>query len=238
MGIKDHPAYYTGSLEYTGRNVSYFLSYTTAHTLENDLEYNLQFSQLDTLVPTKFTREIDIPATMVTGVNYRFMKRHNVMFDFMLRGWDENIANLAGGWNLADSTETQTEFLAAIGYQRDGSTVIYDKFWEKNTYRLGAWVRNWYISDVIEYGAALGIGISWVVGGTQVDIALQGGLRESENDSFWDEKFVGITLGLTGVGTWGQNPPALSLGNARSNDDEREKTREENIHGPRLRQNL
>ena len=204
--IKNHPAYYTGSAEYKGRDVSYYLSYTTAYVLANDLEYNFEFSQLDTLVPTKITREIDVPATFATGVNYQFLKRHNVMFDFMFRGWDKKIPNLGGGWNLADSTETQTEFLAAIGYQRDGSSVIYDKFWEKITYRLGAWTRNWYISDVTEYGGALGVGIPLGRRGTQLDIAVQGGLRESENDSFWDEKFVGITLGLTGVGSWGVTP--------------------------------
>lgn len=204
--IKDHPAYYTASAFYKGRRASYYFSYTMAHTLKNELKYNLQFSQLDTLVPTTTSRYIDVPATFATGVSYNFKKRHNIMADFMFRGWDSDIENIAGSWNLSDTTYTQDEFVAAIGYERDGDEAFYNKFLQRMSYRLGAWVRNWYISNVTEYGVGIGAGIPLGMRGTKVDVAIQGGVRNADSESIWNEKFLGITIGLTGVGNWGNNP--------------------------------
>ena len=205
--IKDHPAYYTGAVEYHSRNLGYYLSYTMKHTLRNTLDYNFEFSQTDTLVPTHTHRDIEIPQMFATGVNYQFMDRNNIMLDFMLRGWDKDVPNLAGSWNIADTTETQTEMMAAIGYQRDGGKGMFDNFWQRNTYRIGAWFRNWYICDVTEFGGALGVGIPLGKRGTQIDVSLSGGTRKVDSDSGWDEKFFGLTIGLTGVGSWGDTTP-------------------------------
>jgi long-chain fatty acid transport protein len=38
-----------------------------------------------------------------------------------------------------------------------------------------------------------------------VDLALQGGKRFSESEGNWDEVFLGIRLGLMGIGSWGQS---------------------------------
>lgn len=207
--IENHPAYYTGALHYRGRRASYYLSYTTPYTLKNKLEFNLEFSQTDTLAPTKLRRKIDVPPTLATGFAFRFKKRHNVMLDFMLRGWDADMANIAGSWNLEDSTSTQTEFLAALGYERSGSTDYFKNYAQKMDFRVGTWYRNYYISEVREFGVAIGTGFPLGRRQTKLDVAIQGGLRSSDEDSIWDEKFIGISIGLTGVGNWGNKPKTV-----------------------------
>jgi hypothetical protein len=207
--IKNHPAYYTGAVFYKGLKASYYFSYTTAYTLRNKLEYNLTFSQTDTLVPSKVVREIDVPPTYATGFAFRYKKRHHFMLDFMLRGWDADIANIAGAWNLKDSTDTQTEFLAALGYERSGSTDYFKKYVQRMDFRVGAWFRNYYIADVKEYGASIGAGFPLGRRNTKVDVAIQGGMRKSDDGTIWDETFFGVSVGLTGVGNWGNRPKTV-----------------------------
>lgn len=202
--IKNHPAYYSLSLMYRGRQSSFFFSYATPHTLQNDLTYNLRFSQIDTLAPSSSTREIDVPATFATGMNFRFMKRNNVMFDLQWRSWDKNIENIAGSFKMDKYTETQNDILASIGFQRDGSGLYYDPYLDRISYRLGGWFKSWYVKDVYEFGGSLGAGFPLGRKGTTIDVALQGGKRFADNGRDWEETFIGIRLGLMGIGRWGQ----------------------------------
>ena len=202
--IKDHPAYYTGALQYRGKLASYFLSFTTGYTLQNTLDYNFRFSEIDTLSSTRSTREIDVPAMLATGINYRLAKRHNVMMDLTWRVWDKDIENIAGGWNMPEVTETQTDFMVSLGYQCDGSPLFYESYWNRINYRAGAWYRNWYIKDVFEVGGSIGGGFPLGRKGTTIDIALQGGKRFADTKSEWEEMFIGLRIGLTGIATWGQ----------------------------------
>ena len=203
--IKNHPAYYSVALQYRGRQSSYFFSFTTPYVLQNDLAYNLRFSELDTLVPTRYTREIKVPALFATGVNYRLYKRHNVMMDLQWRAWEDDIENIAGSWDMPSVTKTQNDFMISIGYQRDGSTLFYDPYLERTTFRLGGWMKSWYVKDVYEYGGSLGAGLPMGKKGTTIDLALQGGKRTTGGDGNWEELFFGIRIGLMGVGTWGQS---------------------------------
>ncbi|MDR1760348.1 MAG: hypothetical protein LBR60_07465 [Fibrobacter sp.] len=201
--IKNHPAYYTGSIQYAGRSVEYFFSYTTPYTLRNKLKYDLQFSQLDTLRPSTVTREIEMPATFATGVNFKFMKVHNIMLDVLVRNWDDAVPNIAGGWNLPDETEVQRELSVGGGYQRDGSDLAYESYVNRTSFRLGAWYRSWYIKDVNEFGGSLGVGLPLGIRGTKLDVSIHGGYRTAEKPN-WDESFFGVSVGLIGVGNWGQ----------------------------------
>ena len=203
--IEHHPAYYTGSIQYRGRQSSFYFSYTTGYTLLNELEYNFRFSELDTLVPSKIDRKIKIPVMLATGVNYRLAKRHNIMMDLQWRAWDEDVENIGRSYDMRSVTETQNDFLASIGYQRDGSALYYDPFWDRTTYRAGAWYRNWYVKDVYEVGGSIGAGFPLGRKGISLDVALQGGKRFSESDGNWDEVFMGVRLGLMGIGSWGQS---------------------------------
>ena len=202
--IKDHPAYYTGAVQYRGKNASYFFSFTTGYTLLNTLDYNFRFSELDTLESTRSKREIDVPAMLATGINYRLAKRHNVMVDLTWRVWDDDIENIAGGWNMPEVTETQTDFMVSLGYQFDGSPLFYESYWNRINYRAGAWYRNWYIKDVFEVGGSIGGGFPLGRKGTTIDVAFQGGKRFSDAKSEWEEMFIGLRIGLTGIATWGQ----------------------------------
>ena len=154
--IKDHPAYYTGALQYRGKQVSYFFSYTTGYTLLNTLDYELRFSELDTLASNRVKREIEVPAMLATGINYRLAKRHNLMIDLNWRVWENDIPNMAGSWKISESTETQKDFMVSLGYQCDGSPLFYESYLKRINYRAGAWYRNWYIKDVFEVGGSLG----------------------------------------------------------------------------------
>ena len=202
--IKNHPAYYTGALQYRGKMVSYFFSYTTGYTLSNTLDYNFRFSELDTLAATRSVREIEVPAMLATGINYRLAKRHNIMMDLTWRAWDKDIENIAGGWNMPTETQTQTDFTVSLGYQCDGSPLFYESYWNRINYRAGAWYRNWYVKDVFEVGGSLGGGLPLGRKGTTIDIALQGGKRFADTKSEWEEMFIGLRIGLTGIATWGQ----------------------------------
>lgn len=202
--IKNHPAYYSIAAQYRGRMASYFFSFTTPYTLSNELVFNTQFSELDTLAPTKHTREIKVPAMLATGVNYRFNKRHNVMADIAWRAWDKDIENAAGSWNLSKVTKTQNDFNISVGYQRDGSDIFYDSYWKRITYRAGAWFKNWYVQDVSEIGGSIGAGFPLGRKGTMLDLAIQGGVRLTDDDRNWSESYIGIRLGLLGVGSWGK----------------------------------
>jgi len=202
--IKNHPAYYTFAAQYRGRMASYFFSFTTPYTLKNELEQNFRFSELDTLAPTHFTREVRVPAMLATGVNYRFNKRHNVMADVAWRAWKKNIDNAAGSWDLSKVTKTQNDFSVSLGYQHDGSDIFYDSYWDRITYRAGAWFKNWYIEDVSELGGSIGAGFPLGRKGTMLDLSIQGGVRLTDDDRNWSESFIGIRLGLLGVGSWGK----------------------------------
>ena len=203
--IKNHPAYYSLSTQFRGRQASYYFSYTTPYTLQNDLAYNLRFSELDTLVPTRFTREIKVPALLATGINYRLYKRHNIMMDLQWRAWEDDVENIAGSWDMADVTKTQNDFMVSVGYQRDGSALFYDPYLDRTTFRLGGWMKSWYVKDVYEFGGSLGAGFPMGRKGTTIDLALQGGKRTTGGDGHWEELFFGIRIGLMGVGTWGQS---------------------------------
>ena len=202
--IKHHPAFYTFAAQYRGRMASYYFSFTTPYTLSNKLEYNFRFNELDTLAPTRYTREIRVPAKFATGVNYRFLKRHNVMADFAWSAWSHNVDNVAGSWNMIGMTKTQDDFNISVGYQRDGSDIFYDSYWDRITYRAGAWYKNWYIKDVSEIGGSIGAGFPLGRKGTMLDLAIQGGVRMTDDDQNWGESFIGVRLGLVGVGTWGK----------------------------------
>ena len=202
--IKNHAAYYTFAAQYRGRMASYFFSFTTPYTLKNELEYNFRFSEIDTLAPTRYTRTIKVPAMLATGVNYRFNKRHNVMADIAWRVWDKDIENVAGSWDMTKVTKTQNDFNISVGYQRDGSEVFYDAYWDRITYRAGAWFKNWYVEDVSEIGGSIGAGFPLGRKGTTLDLSIQGGVRLTDDDRNWSESFIGIRLGLVGVGNWGK----------------------------------
>ena len=202
--LKNHPAYYTFAAQYRGRMASYFFSFTTPYTLQNELEYNFRYSETDTLVPAKHTREIRVPAMLATGVNYRFNKRHNVMADIAWRAWDKDIENAAGSWNLSKVTKTQNDFNISLGYQRDGSDIFYESYWNRITYRAGVWFKNWYVQDVSEIGGSIGAGFPLGRKGTMLDLSIQGGVRLTDDDRNWSESYIGIRLGLLGVGSWGK----------------------------------
>jgi long-chain fatty acid transport protein len=159
---------------------------------------------LDTLESTRSKREIDVHAMLATGINYRLAKRHNVMVDLTWRVWDDDIENIAGGWNMPEVTETQTDFMVSLGYQFDGSPLFYESYWNRINYRAGAWYRNWYIKDVFEVGGSIGGGFPLGRKGTTIDVAFQGGKRFSDAKSEWEEMFIGLRIGLTGIATWGQ----------------------------------
>lgn len=201
--IKNHPAYYTGALQYRGKEVSYFLSYTTGYTLLNKLDYDLRFSELDTLAATDKDREIDVPAMLATGINYRLAKRHNLMLDLTWRVWDKDIQNIAGSWNVPDVTETQKDYMVSLGYQCDGSPLFYEPYLKRINYRAGAWYRSWYVKDVFEVGGSLGGGFPLGRKGTTLDIAVQGGKRFADENQ-WEEMFLAFRIGLTGIASWGQ----------------------------------
>lgn len=203
--ILNHPAYYTVSAQYRGKMASLFFSYTTGYTLVNDMEYQLQVSQLDTLAPTKMSREIEVPMTLASGVSYRLAKRHFVMLDFMWKPWKKEIPNMAQSWDLPNETLVESEFLISVGYQRDGSTIFYDSYLSRMTYRAGAWYKNGYIKDVSEIGGSIGLGFPLGKRGTTIDVALQGGVRSSKSETYLDETFIGVKIGLMGLGSWGNN---------------------------------
>lgn len=203
--IKDHPAYYSAALQYRGHQASYYFSYTTAHTLLNELDYNFRFSEMDTLVPTHYSREIEVPAMLATGFNFRFKKRNNVMMDLQWSAWDKPVENIAGSFGMPKLTETQNDILAAVGFQRDGSSLFYDPFWDRVTYRLGAWYKAWYVKDAHEFGGSLGAGFPLGRKGTTIDVVLQGGKRFVDDGHNWEETFIGVRLGLMGIGNWGQS---------------------------------
>lgn len=202
--IKNHPAYYTLALQYRGHQSSFYFSYTTPHTLLNELDYNFRLSELDTLAPTKKSREIEVPAQLATGINIRFMKRNNVMLDLASRGWDKDIENVAGSFGMESVTETQKDMLVALGFQRDGSPMFYDPYLDRVTYRLGGWYKTWYVKDVYELGGSLGAGFPLGRKGTTLDLSFQAGKRFADSGRAWDEIFLGFRIGLMGVGNWGQ----------------------------------
>ncbi len=202
--IKNHAAYYTFAAQYRGRMASYFFSFTTPYTLKNELEYNLRFSELDTLAPNRKTRTIKVPAMLATGVSYRLDKRHHVMADVAWRAWDRDIENVAGSWSMSQVTKTQNDFNISVGYQRNGSDVFYDSYWDRIAYRAGLWYKSWYVKDVSEIGGSIGAGFPLGRKGMNLDLAIQGGVRLTDDDRNWSESFIGIRLGLVGVGNWGK----------------------------------
>jgi long-chain fatty acid transport protein len=105
---------------------------------------------------------------------------------------------------LAKVTKTQNDFNISVGYQRDGSDIFYDSYWKRITYRAGAWFKNWYVQDVSEIGGSIGAGFPLGRKGTMLDLAIQGGVRLTDDDRNWSESYIGIRLGLLGVGSWGK----------------------------------
>ncbi len=199
-------AYYTLSAMYRGIRSGFYFSVTTPYTLVNNLSYDFRFSQVDTLQAYEKERKIKIPLTLAAGVDYRVYDKHHVLLDVSARAFDEDIPNMAGSWDLSEKTETQSELMMAIGYQKDGSKLFYDSYLARMQFRLGAWYRDWYIKDVSEFGGAIGAGFPLGSRGTMLDVAFQGGKRNGNNQNF-DETFIGARVTLMGVGSWGNTRP-------------------------------
>ena len=138
-------------------------------------------------------------------VTHNDTKVNNVMLDMAARGWDKDIENVGGSFNMDRSTETQKDMLVALGFQRDGSPLFYDPYLDRITYRLGGWYKTWYVKDVYELGGSLGAGFPLGRKGTTLDLSFQGGKRFADSGRAWEELFFGFRIGLMGVGTWGQN---------------------------------
>jgi len=193
-----------GSVQWHRKSVDYFMGYTQPYTLRRDLSRNLQFSNTDTLRPVQTEQYIHIPAQMSTGMHMRFGKSHNITAEFSQQGWDGAIPLLSGGWGLPDSAELQTQKIFSLEYELEGSGLYYDSFLKRNSYRFGTWFKDWYLSEVSEYGATVGMGLPLGRRGTRMDFSIQGGLRSDSDSPAWDETFWGVQFGFTGVGSWGQ----------------------------------
>ncbi len=201
--ILNHPAYYTLSMQYRGKRSNMFFSYTNGHTLINDLEYRFQESELDTLIPSKTSRKIEVPVTVATGISHRFLKEHHLLLDFMWRPWSKSIPTLAGGYALHDSVKVQEEYLLSLGYKKEGSGVFYESYLSRMSYSAGVWHKKHYLRGVKELGASLGLGLPLGRRGTVIDLAFQGGKRSSSSKYHASEAFVGFKLGLMGLSSWG-----------------------------------
>ena len=122
----------------------------------------------------------------------------------MVKLEDDDVENVAGSWDMAKVTKTQSDFNISVGYQRDGSDVFYDAYWDRITYRAGVWYKSWYVENVSEIGGSIGAGFPLGRKGTMLDFAIQGGVRLTDDDRNWSESYIGIRLGLLGVGSWGK----------------------------------
>ncbi len=195
---------YGASLHYHRKQLDYYVGMTAPYTLHRTLDYSLQFSNTDTLYPAEAAQKIEIPMLLATGVHWRIQKKHNLSLEYSQQAWDNKIPNVAGVWNLADSSATQTQKLFSMEYELEGSGLYYDSFLKRNSYHVSAWYKDWYLSDVSEYGASLGMGMPLGRRGTLVDVSLFGGMRDAGSSGAWDETFWGVRTTLMGVGTWGQ----------------------------------
>lgn len=193
-----------GSLQYHRKDVDYYFGYTPSYTLRRDFSYNLQFGNTDTLQPLNVVQNIEVPALFSTGVHWRLGKRHNVGIEYSRQAWEGQIPLLSGAWGLADSAKLQNQQYFSLEYELEGSGLYYDSFMKRNSYRLGAWHKDWYLAEVSELGATVGMGLPLGRRGTRLDVSVQGGLRSDDASPAWDESFWGVQFGLTGVGTWGQ----------------------------------
>lgn len=193
-----------GSMHWHRKNVDYYLGYAMPYQMRRDMTYNLQYSNTDTLQPAHAEQFVDMPGRLSTGMHVRFGQRHNASLEFTQQAFDGSMSLLAGNWALPDSAEVQTQRNFSAEYELEGSGLYYDSFWKRNSYRLGAWYKEWYLADVSELGANLGMGLPLGRRGTRLDVSVQGGLRDGGASSAWDETFWGIRLGFTGVGSWGQ----------------------------------
>ena len=191
------------SVHYHRKNVDYYVGFVAPYTLQRELTYQLQFSDTDTLRPQESLQEIDFPMVLNTGIHVRLAKKQNVSVLYSQQAWEGKIPLLQGGWNLPDSADLQVQKLFSLEYEFEGSALYYDSFLKRNSYRLALWYKDWYLTDVTEMGASLGMGMSLGRRGTLVDISLYGGARDNAS-SGWDESFWGVKFGFTGVGSWGQ----------------------------------
>lgn len=203
--LADGAPFYLGySMHYKAKRWDAFGSYTMPHTIRRNDVQSMFLSATDTLAADRSLQDMDFPAKIATGVTMRFSKTQSVSLEFVNESFQNDISSLATMHSLDADASTQAARLLGIGWQYDGSGFFYDRFFKRNSYRLGVWQKDWYLRDVREFGSGAGIGLPLGRRGAKIDLGIYGGLRQA-GSSGWDETFWGLSAGLTGTASWGQS---------------------------------
>ena len=180
------------SLHYHKKTADYFVSYFPAVEMEKTTRTNVQFSNSDTLKSKKTTENFKLPEHFASGVNFLFLKKHNVSLVYECQKWVEN-----------ELVETQVANSYFVEYKLNGTGLHYSQFFQRNNFGINAWYAEKYIKGVTEFGASLLSDLWLGRRGTLVGLQLFGGYRDAEAENYWNEMFFGFKLNLTGVGNWG-----------------------------------
>lgn len=189
------------SLHWRARRWDYVLGFSFPHRLQSDATYFLGTSQLDTLVASSITNYIHVPGMWRVGISIRPNVKHTISMDFHGRAPMNNGQTL-----LSEEKAGQSTYMAALGYQREGSGQFFDSWQRKMVFRAGTWFQTWYEEEIYEFGGSFGAGMPLGRRGARLDFTLRAGHRAMlvDGSGGWDEAFVGIDLGLTGIGAWGK----------------------------------
>ena len=208
-GCKDQlgvPGYISGTVQIHSKKSDFFVSGWAPHTLTQTFHRTQSLSSSDTVAQTAWEQEIKIPWQWVAGLSLEPWSKHHFSVEFFQRSTDDSV--VAGlGWEgvPAQFDRNGMQRTLAIGWQHDGSFVSFDPFFTKNSFRAGAWAREWYLKGVSEAAGTVGIGIPLGKRGAKLDFALYSGIRDFSDPLTGYESFWGMKIGLSGIGAWGES---------------------------------
>lgn len=194
----EHTGYAGFGVHVHRSRAEFYVNAQMPHRLIRTQKVHLQTNRVDTTTASTNQASFKVPWRLSSGMALEISETQSVSLDFQNAAYHSE--KIPGG-----SLTQDTQRMLALGWQSSGSNLFFDSFFDRNTFRAGTWLREWYLKDVWEVGASLGMGIPLGNKGAMLDFAISGGFREISEADETNETFLGLSFEFTGVGEWGKS---------------------------------
>lgn len=149
--------------------------------------------------------EQSMPWNGGAALSLRLTRTQSLHLDFHQESW-----STVDGWRVVEPFGTphwlqlENARRISLGWAYEGSNRSFDSIWKRSKYRVGARWATLEMPGVEEAAGALGASHPLGRRGALIDWSIEAGRRYSNDGENADENFVALSLGLTGLGQWGQ----------------------------------
>lgn len=182
---------------------------TTLNQTINDSTLTTEYTAGTTSFPEVNTVSLkdELPASMTYALGFGFQVNELNALALDLDFGDQvrrtpNLLDPNGLDPAISRMEDEMPWRVSAGYTFGNSNKLYDSFYKKMALRTGLSLRSLGFEDAKEYKGSLGFGLPLGSRGSRMDVAVEGGLRNSSQ--YDNEQFVSLWVSLHGFGKWGQ----------------------------------